>query len=228
MEREHRRDRARVRRASSGGARAARSALEYYTGYLIELSLSVDNLFVFILIFQYFAVPAELQPRVLKYGIFGAIIMRGIMIALGALLLERFNWIIYVFGGILIFTGIRMFKGGEEPDRAGEEPRRPAGPEAGPRHPRLRGAVLHGEEPRGLARDPAPPRGAAGGVERPGLRHRQHPGHLRGDPRPLHRLQLEHFRDPGPAGALLRPGGRDGPVRPPEDGHRAESSCSSG
>lgn len=83
-------------------------ALEYYTGYLIELSLSVDNLFVFILIFQYFAVPAEAQPKVLKWGILGAIVMRLVMIALGALLLERFHWIIYVFGGILIVTGIRM------------------------------------------------------------------------------------------------------------------------
>jgi tellurite resistance protein TerC len=83
-------------------------ALEYYTGYLIELSLSVDNLFVFILIFQYFAVPAEAQPKVLKWGILGAIVMRLVMIALGALLLERFNWIIYVFGGILVVTGIRM------------------------------------------------------------------------------------------------------------------------
>jgi len=95
-------------------------ALEYYTGYLIELSLSVDNLFVFILIFQYFAVPAELQPRVLKYGIIGAIIMRAVMIALGALLLQRFGWIIYVFGALLIFTGIRMFKGAEgrlEPEK---------------------------------------------------------------------------------------------------------------
>jgi tellurite resistance protein TerC len=89
-------------------------ALEYYTGYLIELSLSVDNLFVFILIFQYFAVPAELQPRVLKYGIFGAIVMRGVMIALGSVLLARFSWIIYVFGGILILTGVRLFRGGEE------------------------------------------------------------------------------------------------------------------
>ena len=83
-------------------------ALEYYTGYLIELSLSVDNLFVFILIFSYFNVPAEAQPKVLKWGILGAIVMRLIMIALGALLLERFEWIIYVFGGILIITGIRM------------------------------------------------------------------------------------------------------------------------
>ncbi len=83
-------------------------ALEYYTGYLIELSLSVDNLFVFILIFSYFGVPAEAQPKVLKWGILGAIVMRLLMIALGALLLERFEWIIFVFGAILIITGIRM------------------------------------------------------------------------------------------------------------------------
>lgn len=89
-------------------------ALEYYTGYLIELSLSVDNLFVFILIFSYFGVPAEAQPKVLKWGILGAIVMRLIMIGLGALLLERFEWIIYVFGGILIITGIRMMTQKEE------------------------------------------------------------------------------------------------------------------
>jgi tellurite resistance protein TerC len=85
------------------------SALEYYTGYLIELSLSVDNLFVFLLIFSYFCVRAEAQPKVLKWGILGAIVMRLIMIGLGALLLQRFNWIVYVFGGLLIVTGIRMF-----------------------------------------------------------------------------------------------------------------------
>ena len=90
-------------------------ALEYYTGYLIELSLSVDNLFVFLLIFSYFCVRADAQPKVLKWGILGAIVMRLIMIALGALLLERFNWIIYLFGGILIVTGIRMFTQKEAP-----------------------------------------------------------------------------------------------------------------
>jgi tellurite resistance protein TerC len=84
------------------------AALEYYTGYLIELSLSVDNLFVFILIFSYFGVPAEAQPKVLNWGILGAIVMRLLMIALGALLLQRFEWIIYVFGGILVITGVRM------------------------------------------------------------------------------------------------------------------------
>jgi tellurite resistance protein TerC len=83
-------------------------ALEYYTGYLIELSLSVDNLFVFILIFNYFGVPAVAQPKVLHWGILGAIVMRFIMIALGAMLLQRFEWIVYVFGAILVITGIRM------------------------------------------------------------------------------------------------------------------------
>ncbi len=92
----------------------SKTALEYYAGYLIELSLSVDNLFVFLMIFQYFAVPAELQPRVLKWGIFGAIIMRAIMIGAGALLLQEFTWIVYVFGGILILTGLKMFRGGDE------------------------------------------------------------------------------------------------------------------
>ena len=90
------------------------SALEYYTGYLIELSLSVDNLFVFILIFSYFGVPAEAQPKILKWGILGAIVMRLVMIALGALLLNRFEWIVYVFGAILVVTGIRMWRAQEE------------------------------------------------------------------------------------------------------------------
>ena len=95
-------------------------ALEYYTGYLIELSLSVDNLFVFILIFQFFGVPAVAQPKVLKWGILGAIVMRAIMIGLGAVLLARYHWIIYVFGAILVITGIRMLRADStdiEPER---------------------------------------------------------------------------------------------------------------
>jgi tellurite resistance protein TerC len=103
-----------------GWKEGSQHALEYYTGYLIELSLSVDNLFVFILIFNYFGVPAEAQPKVLKWGILGAIVMRFVMIVLGALLLARFEWIIYVFGGILILTGVRMLLQDEarvEPER---------------------------------------------------------------------------------------------------------------
>jgi tellurite resistance protein TerC len=89
-------------------------ALEYYTGYIVELSLSVDNLFVFIVIFNYFSVPAAAQPKVLKWGILGAIVLRFIMIVAGALLLRRFEWILYVFGGILVITGIRMLTGRDE------------------------------------------------------------------------------------------------------------------
>jgi len=92
----------------------AQHALEYYTGYLIELTLSVDNLFVFILIFTYFGVPAEAQAKVLKWGILGAIVMRFFMIGLGALLLQRLEWIIYLFGGILVLTGVRMLRQGEQ------------------------------------------------------------------------------------------------------------------
>ncbi len=88
--------------------------LEYYTGYLLELSLSVDNLFVFILLFQYFAVPPALRTKVLHWGIIGAIVMRAIMIVAGSVLLQRFEWIIYVFGVILVWTGARMFRSVDE------------------------------------------------------------------------------------------------------------------
>jgi tellurite resistance protein TerC len=84
------------------------AALEFLTGYLIEYSLSVDNIFVFVLIFSYFRVPAAYQHRVLFWGIMGALVMRGILILVGAALIEQFHWVIYIFGAFLIFTGIRM------------------------------------------------------------------------------------------------------------------------
>lgn len=82
--------------------------LEFLTGYLIEKALSVDNIFVFVLIFSYFGVPARYQHRVLFWGILGALLMRGTMIAAGAYLIHQFHWIIYVFGGFLVISGIRM------------------------------------------------------------------------------------------------------------------------
>ena len=84
------------------------TALTFLTGYVIEESLSVDNIFVIVLIFQYFAVPAKYQHRVLFWGILGALVMRGVFIGVGAALLARFEWIIYVFGAILVVTGVRM------------------------------------------------------------------------------------------------------------------------
>ena len=86
----------------------AQTALTFLTGYVIEESLSVDNIFVIVMIFSYFNVPKQYQHRVLFWGIVGALVMRGTFIALGALLLQRFHWIIYLFGGLLIITGIRM------------------------------------------------------------------------------------------------------------------------
>lgn len=85
-------------------------ALEFVTGYLIEESLSVDNLFVFLLIFRYFGVDPKYQHKVLFWGIVGALIFRGIFIAAGVALINRFHWIIYVFGAFLIITGLRMLK----------------------------------------------------------------------------------------------------------------------
>src|SRR5262245_61406543 len=84
--------------------------LEFLTGYLIELSLSVDNLFVFLLIFSYFKVPARFQHRVLFWGVMGALFMRLTMIFVGAALINKFHWIIYIFGAFLVYTGIKMFR----------------------------------------------------------------------------------------------------------------------
>ena len=81
---------------------------EYFAGYIIEKSLSVDNVFVFALIFSYFAVPARYQYRVLFWGVVGALVLRGVFVLVGAGLLERYDWMIYVFGAFLIYTGIRM------------------------------------------------------------------------------------------------------------------------
>ncbi len=83
-------------------------ALEFLTGYLIELSLSVDNLFVFIMIFSFFAVPTEYQRRVLVYGVLGAIVMRAGMILGGAWLVQQFHWVLYLFGAFLLITGFKM------------------------------------------------------------------------------------------------------------------------
>ena len=89
------------------------SALEFFAGYLVEEALSVDNLFVFIMIFGFFRIPAALQHRVLFWGILGALVMRGLMIGVGAVLIARFHTVIYLFGAFLVFTGIRMAFQGE-------------------------------------------------------------------------------------------------------------------
>ena len=88
--------------------RGREDALEFVTGYLIEMSLSMDNVFVIALVFAYFRVPNEYQHRVLFWGILGAMVMRGAMIGTGVVLIHRFHWMLYVFGGFLVFTGLKM------------------------------------------------------------------------------------------------------------------------
>lgn len=100
--------------------RGAQRALEYFTGYLVEESLSVDNLFIFVIIFRSFGLEPRFQQRVLGWGILGALLMRGALIAAGAALLHRFSWVMYVFGAILIYAGAHMLfakKGEAHPEK---------------------------------------------------------------------------------------------------------------
>lgn len=100
-----------------GREMANRKALEFFTGYLIEQALSVDNMFVFVMIFTYFAVPPELQRRVLLYGVLGAVVMRAMMILGGVWLVSEFTWVLYIFGLLLVVTGVKMLvMAGQKPD----------------------------------------------------------------------------------------------------------------
>src|SRR5689334_11696038 len=89
-------------------------SLEFITGYLVEEALSVDNLFVFILLFSYFKVPPEQERTVLFWGIIGALIMRGIFIVAGVALVQRFHWVLYLFGAFLIYSGFQLLREGDE------------------------------------------------------------------------------------------------------------------
>jgi tellurite resistance protein TerC len=102
---------------AAASAKADAKALEFITGYLVEKALAVDNIFVFLIVFTYFAVPAEFQKRVLMIGILGALVMRAGMILVGAWLITQFHWVLYVFGAFLVFTGVKMWwAAGQEPD----------------------------------------------------------------------------------------------------------------
>ena len=96
-------------------------ALEFVTGYLVEEALSVDNLFVFLLLFRYFKVPGQYQHKVLFWGILGALVMRGVFIIAGVTLINRFHWLIYVFGAFRVYTGAKLFRQAGRGIRSGEE-----------------------------------------------------------------------------------------------------------
>ncbi|WP_348635335.1 TerC family protein [Herbaspirillum sp. LeCh32-8] len=108
--------------ANVGREFANQKGAEFLSGYMIEKALSVDNIFVFLMIFSYFAVPAEMQRRVLLYGVIGAIVMRAVMILLGAWLIAQFSWILYVFGAFLVFTGVKMLIFADKEPDLGDNP----------------------------------------------------------------------------------------------------------
>jgi tellurite resistance protein TerC len=97
-------------------------ALEFLTGYMVEYSLSIDNIFVFVLVFSHFAVPAAYQHRVLFWGILSALILRGVMIGVGVALVETFQWVLYLFGAFLVFTGLKLFFGRRKTFGTGRNP----------------------------------------------------------------------------------------------------------
>ncbi len=107
---------------SQGRAVADPQALAFLTGYLIEKALAVDNVFVWLMLFSYFAVPPALQRRVLVYGVLGAIVLRTIMIFAGSWLISQFDWLLYVFGAFLLFTGVKMALAKEDDSGIGDKP----------------------------------------------------------------------------------------------------------
>lgn len=107
---------------TAGRAVADTQALAFLTGYLIEKALAVDNVFVWLMLFSYFAVPANLQRRVLIFGVLGAIVLRTIMIFAGSWLVTQFQWLLYLFGAFLLFTGIKMALAKEDDSAIGDKP----------------------------------------------------------------------------------------------------------
>jgi len=107
---------------SAGRAIADAKTMEYLTGYLLEKTLAMDNIFVFVMLFTYFAVPIEYQKRVLVYGVLGAIVLRALMILLGAWLIAQFHWVLYIFGAFLLITGIKMFIFADKAPNLAENP----------------------------------------------------------------------------------------------------------
>jgi hypothetical protein len=215
------RARARVQRravvvagAAPAAADAARIATEFLTGYVVEKSLAVDNIFVFLLLFNYFQVPAASQARVLSYGVLGAIVLRALLIVTGAALLARFHWLLYLFGFFLLATGAKMFWAAGQPPDIGRNPvlrwlqRAPAAGRGPPR----RGAV-------GAPGRRAPLHAAVRGAgddrdHRHRVRGRLDPGHLRHHHRSFRGAELERVRGARPARAVL-PARRHGCALPP-------------
>ncbi len=187
------------------------AAGEYISGYLIEKSLSVDNVFVWAIIMSYFAVPREFQFRVLFWGVFGALVLRFVFIFAGVGLLNRFEWMLFVFGGFLILTAIRLLRHDDEEIHPENNPVLKLVRRVVPSTSEYHGQAMFTKRRRQAAGHPAV-RGAGGDRdERRDLRRRLDPRHPGREPRHVHRVQLQRLRHPRPASPLLparRPAGQ--------------------
>ena len=189
-----------------------RESVQFFTGYFIELSLSMDNVFVIALIFAFFHVPPAYQHRLLFWGILGALVMRLVMILLGVALINRFDWLLYVLGAFLIVTGAKMLLARSEQGQLETNIIVRVARKFLPVSTEFDGqkffSRVHGE----TGFDAAVSGAGGGGGQRFDLRRRFHSGHLRRDARSVHRFYLERFCHFGSALALLRAGGGDGHV----------------
>lgn len=201
----------------------AQSALEFYTGFLVEQSLSMDNVFVMAMIFSYFAIPRRYQHRVLFWGILGVVFLRAIMIGVGAALVQNFAWVLYIFGAFLLFTGVKMALSKEDsrPDLANNPILKFVR-----RHMRVTDQI-HGSHffvrhtPAGHSkalRYATPLFLALVLIELADLVFAVDsvPADLRHHPGPVHRLHLQHLRHPRLTLAVFRAGGADAQVRLPQ------------
>jgi tellurite resistance protein TerC len=183
--------------------------VEFVTGYIIELSLSMDNVFVIALIFTYFRVPMQFQHRVLFWGILGALVMRGALIAAGAAVIKQFSWTLYVFGAFLVFTGIKMMFVSDEGVHPEKNPVLRLAKKFFPVTPDFHGQKFSLMDNGKRLLTPAGARVVDGGDNGPRLCARLHPGDLRHHHQTVHRFHLQCVRHPRPALALLRAGGGD-------------------
>ena len=197
-------------------------ALEFTAGYLVEKALSVDNVFVFAVIFAYFRVPASCQHRVLFWGILGALATRAAFIVAGGAFLQRFHWAIYVFGALLAATGVKLLV------HRGAQPHPERNPIVRlftrfmPVVPRFSDGRIRRDRERPALRDAAPRRARHGRGDGHRLRDRLRPRGLRGDVGSLRGVHVERLRDPRPPSALLPARRRHGPLPLPRRGSRRD------
>ena len=187
-------------------AQADTRAMEFLTGYLIEKSLAVDNIFIFLMIFTYFAVPPAYQKRVLMLGIVGAIVLRTVMILVGSWLIAQFHWVLYVFGAFLLLTGIKMWWAAGKEQSLDDNPALKLMRRMMPVSKNFDGEKFLHHRERQAHRHAAAHGGRTRGHHGCDLRGRLDPGHLCHHRRSVHRAHLEHLRDPRPARHVLPAG----------------------